>query len=115
MPRKPLIADATQSVYVEAVRDFLKARGVADPKVQITRILRVDLDGDSEEEVLISATNYFTEDKSVSVEPLLSYKLNPFTIFYVGSSHALDEGPAGKNFSERSRQFFAKLQYLVGV
>ena len=64
LPRKPLIADVTQSVYVAAVRDFLKARGVADPKVQITRILRVDLDGDSEEEVLISATNYFTEDKS---------------------------------------------------
>jgi hypothetical protein len=62
--RKPVIADATQSVYVEAVRDFLKARGIADPKVRITRILRVDLDGDGEEEVLISATNYFTEDKS---------------------------------------------------
>ncbi len=64
LPRKPVIADATQSVYVEAVRDFLKARGIADPKVQITRILRVDLDGDGEEEVLISATNYFSEDKS---------------------------------------------------
>ena len=64
LPRKPLIADASQSVYVEAVRDFLKGRGIADPKVQITRILRVDLDGDGEEEVLISATNYFTEDKS---------------------------------------------------
>jgi hypothetical protein len=64
LPRKPLIADATQSVYVEAVRDFLKSRGIEDPKVQIIRILRVDLDGDGEEEVLISATNYFTEDKS---------------------------------------------------
>jgi hypothetical protein len=64
LPRKPLVADATQSVYVEAVRDFLKARGIADPKVRITHVLRVDLDGDGEEEVLISATNYFTEDKS---------------------------------------------------
>jgi len=64
LPRKPLIADATQSVYVEAVRDFLKSRGIEDPQVRITRILRVDLDGDGEEEVLISATNYFTEDKS---------------------------------------------------
>jgi hypothetical protein len=64
LPRKPLIADATQSVYVEAVSDFLKARGVADPKVRITRILRIDLDGDGEEEVLINATNYFTNDKS---------------------------------------------------
>jgi len=63
LPRTPVIADVTQSVYVEAVRDFLKARGVADPKVRITRILRVDLDGDGEEEVLISATNYFTDDK----------------------------------------------------
>jgi hypothetical protein len=49
---------------VEAVGDFLKARGIADPKVQITRILRVDLEGDGEEEVLISATNYFCKDKS---------------------------------------------------
>jgi hypothetical protein len=64
LPRKPVIADVTQPVYVEAVRDFLKSRGIADPKVRITRIVRVDLDGDGEEEVLISATNYFTEDKS---------------------------------------------------
>jgi hypothetical protein len=64
LPRKPVIADVTQTVYVEAVRDFLQSRGIADPKVKITRILRVDLDGDGKEEVLISATNYFTDDKS---------------------------------------------------
>jgi hypothetical protein len=64
LPRTPVIADVTQSVYGEAVRDFLKARGVTDPKVRITRSLRVDLDGDGEEEVLINATNYFTEEKS---------------------------------------------------
>ena len=59
-PRKPIIADATQSVYVQAVRDFLKARGIADHKVRIKRILRIDLEGDGEDEVLIDATNYFT-------------------------------------------------------
>ena len=64
LPRKPVIIDATQSVYMEAVRDFLKARGVTDPKVRIASILRIDLDEDGEEEVLISATNYFTDDKS---------------------------------------------------
>ena len=64
LPRKPLIADATQSVYVEAVRDFLKERGITDPKARITRIVRVDLEGDGEEEVLISATNYFNDDKA---------------------------------------------------
>jgi len=63
LPRKPGIADTTQSVYVGAVRDFLKARGIADPKVQITRILRIDLDNDGEEEVLVSATKLFQKGR----------------------------------------------------
>ena len=64
LPRNPLIADATHSFYADAVRDFLKSRGIDHPQVRITRILRADLDRDGQEEVLISATNYFTEDKS---------------------------------------------------
>lgn len=76
LPRKPIIADTTQSVYVDAVRDFLESRGVADPKVRITRILRVDLDGDGEEEVLISATNYFTGNKS-NVHPAAPFSEAP--------------------------------------
>jgi len=62
LPRKPQIADPTQQVYVDAVRDFLESRRVSDPQVKITRILRVDLDGDGEDEVLINATNYFNKD-----------------------------------------------------
>ena len=58
LPRKPQITDPTQQVYVDAVREFLESRRMSDPKVKITRILRVDLDGDGEEEVLINATNY---------------------------------------------------------
>jgi hypothetical protein len=68
LPRKPQIADPTQQVYVEAVRDFLKDRRISDPKVRITRILRVDLDGDGEDEVLINATNYFTKDGGVPMD-----------------------------------------------
>jgi len=54
-----------QSVYVEAVRDFLKSHGIADPKVRITLILRIDLEGDGEDEVLINATNYFSRRDEV--------------------------------------------------
>ena len=68
LPRKPQIADPTQQVYVDAVREFLEARRMSDPKVKITRILRVDLDGDGEDEVLINATNYFTEDGDVPMD-----------------------------------------------
>jgi hypothetical protein len=61
LPRKPQVTDPTQKVYVDAVRDFLKRKGIDQPKVKIDNILRVDLDGDGEEEVLISATNYLNE------------------------------------------------------
>jgi hypothetical protein len=68
LPRKPQIVDPAQQVYVDAVREFLESRGVTDPKVKITRILRVDLDGDGEEEVVINATNYFTKDNDAPME-----------------------------------------------
>ena len=65
LPRIPKIQDPTQPVYQKAVADFLVSKGIRSPKVKITKIVRIDLDGDGQEEVLISATNYFTKDGSV--------------------------------------------------
>ncbi len=70
LPRKPRVADPTQKVYLDAVRDFLKTKGIEQPKAKIESILRIDLDGDGEEEVLISATNYFTKNGSVPMRSL---------------------------------------------
>ena len=76
LPRKPRIADTAQQVYVDAVRDFLKTKGIEQQKVKIDNILRIDLDGDGEEEVLISATNYFRKDESVPMRsPAASYSM----------------------------------------
>jgi len=61
---------------------------------------------------------YDNFDKGLSLEPLVSYKLNPFTIFYLGSSqHYFDLGPAtgARDFTQTSRQFFMKFQYLVRI
>jgi hypothetical protein len=70
------VIDPTQKVYVDAVRDFLKTKGIEQPKVKIDGIQRVDLDGDGEEEVLISATNYFKKDNSVPMRsPAGSYSM----------------------------------------
>lgn len=65
LPRKPRVTDTKQKEYVDAVRDFLKTKGIEQPRVKIDSILRVDLDGDGKDEVLISATNYFSKDDSV--------------------------------------------------
>ena len=62
LPRVPKALDVTQPVYQKAVADFLTTQGLRAPQVRITQILRIDLDGDREDEVLIAATNYFAGD-----------------------------------------------------
>ena len=75
MPRKVQALDPTQKVYVDAVGDFLKTKGINQPKVKIDNIVRVDLDGDGEEEVLISAANYFTKENVPMRSPAGSYSM----------------------------------------
>jgi hypothetical protein len=76
LPRNPRVMDTTRQVYVDAVRDFLRTKGIEQPKVNIENILRVDLDGDGEEEVLISATNYFSKDGRMPMRsPAGSYSM----------------------------------------
>jgi hypothetical protein len=49
-------------------------------------------------------------------DPLIAYRINSFSIFYIGSTHryenmnAADHGTDGWTLSER--QYFMKLQYL---
>ncbi len=60
-------------------------------------------------------TQYDSFDKRFDVDPLLSYKLNPFTIFYIGSTHDITDygsSPTHDRFVETNRQIFVKLQYL---
>ena len=76
LPRKPQVTDPTQKTYVDAVREFLRTKKIDQPKVKIDNIIRVDLDGDGEEEVLISATNYFRKDESAPMRsPAASYSM----------------------------------------
>jgi hypothetical protein len=59
-------------------------------------------------------TQYDSFSRRFDVDPLFSYKWNPFTIFYIGSTHDVHEYNTGdrKRLVETSRQFFAKFQYL---
>lgn len=53
--------------------------------------------------------------KQFTIDPLLSYKWNPYTIFFAGSSHNMNELTGSDNITnyfETDRQFFLKFQYL---
>ena len=59
---------------------------------------------------LIGQYNEF--DRAIEIDPLFSYKLNPFTIFYAGSTHSLTDYSEPYGVRQTARQFFLKLQYL---
>ena len=61
-PRKAKSLDTTQDVYVRAVTDLLSAKGITKSKVKIKQLLKVDLDGDGEDEVLIACSHYQGEE-----------------------------------------------------
>jgi hypothetical protein len=65
-------------------------------------------------------TQYNDFSKSLEVDPLVTYKVNPFTAVYLGSTHDLldfDERSGGtyRGFYQTQRQFFFKIQYLFRV
>ena len=64
LPRPVRIQDTTQANYQDIARDFLVSRGLSNPKVKIRQIIRADLNGDGEDEVLLSATKYEAEEDS---------------------------------------------------
>jgi hypothetical protein len=63
LPRKPQAVDVKDKKYVDIVREFLGERGLKDPVVQITQAVKLDIDGDGEDEVVISATHYKQGDE----------------------------------------------------
>jgi len=58
MPRMPKELSTVNATYKTIVASFLKGKGIVKPQVKITRVMRIDLDGDGTDEVLISATHY---------------------------------------------------------
>jgi hypothetical protein len=57
LPRIPTVERAAESADQDAVREILQQKGIEQPKVKITQVLRADLDGDGIDEELLSATN----------------------------------------------------------
>ena len=51
-------------------------------------------------------------NKAFEIDPLFSYKLNPFTIFYAGSTSSLTDFGDPFGIRQTARQYFIKLQYL---
>lgn len=56
LPRVPKVESTRSVVYRAAVAEVLKRHGIRSPQVNILKVLRIDLDGDGTDELLISAS-----------------------------------------------------------
>ncbi len=66
-PRVAQEIPTDHATYVEAIESWLVGQNISEPVVEISQILRVDIEGDGTEEVLISAS-HFVEATGHSVE-----------------------------------------------
>jgi hypothetical protein len=98
------------------IYDYYVARSRFSYQLSREWFIRVVVEYVHGKEIVGTGGGYaYDEQAYLSIEPLLSYKLNPFTIFYVGSSHDYwDVNQEGKMY-ESSRRFFAKFQYLFRI
>jgi hypothetical protein len=84
-------------------------------------VLRTRLNYQFTRELVVRlVTQYNSFSDQFEVDPLLTYRVNPFTVFYAGAtsdySHYDGSNPAspgaGDEWELTDRQFFAKMQYL---
>ncbi len=67
LPRVATAASTDSEVYRAAIAEVIKANGIASPEVRLTAVLRVDLEGNGVDEVVISAARYEAESPQPSV------------------------------------------------
>lgn len=58
VPRIPKALSLTDKTYIKIAADYLRLKGIAKPVVKLTQLYRVDLEGDGQDEVIMSATRY---------------------------------------------------------
>ncbi len=114
MPRPVKSADTNQDAYVKAVTDILTAQGIKKPVVKITQHLRVDLDGDGEEEVLIAATRYPNAEGEGSAPMAATAGSYSFVALRRVIDGRVDTQIIGGEFYPKTMDFNAPNVYHVG-
>lgn len=96
------------------------------PNIYDSYVVRSKLTYQFTKNLFLRVVGEYVEDAGVvSMDPLLSYKINPFTVFFVGSSHSFTEFEddpsttpveiANNGYRQTDRLFFVKFQYLFRV
>ncbi|NJK81736.1 MAG: hypothetical protein HC914_18390, partial [Chloroflexaceae bacterium] len=61
MPRVPTLTSTEQEVYQQAAAEVLRGLGLETDDIRLEQVIRIDLEGDGSEEVLVTATRISQE------------------------------------------------------
>ena len=109
-----------QRLVIEPSWDYSQMRSRVDDSLLFkTYILRTRFSFNFTREWFLRLIVQYRDDtKRLDLEPLLTYRLNPFTVFFVGANSKYRNfeipvsAPVTHDWELASRQFFVKFQYL---
>jgi len=105
-------------LVIEPNFDRFKLVTVETKDVSDGYIFRTRTDYQFTKELFIRfVVQYNDFNRRLDLEPLLTYKINPFSQFFIGSTHgSFDNADDGKlDFVQADRQYFMKFQYLFRI
>ncbi|MFW6079807.1 MAG: DUF5916 domain-containing protein, partial [Gemmatimonadota bacterium] len=102
-----------RNVVMESSLGFARLRGPAGDEIFSGWIARSRIDVQFNRELRLRLFGQYDGfDETLGLQPLLSYELNPFSVFFVGATLDYRRGDARDGLRARERQLFLKLQYL---
>jgi hypothetical protein len=107
LPRKPQVLNPNSAVYRQAVAEILRAQGIANPDVRITKIVRIDLEGDGVDEVVLSATQISDNDPDADAG---DYSLVMLRKIINGKVQTI---PIAENYYPKAEDFAAPSEFSI--
>lgn len=110
LPRRPVELDKTDAEAQQVASAFLLTKGITDPKPQITRAVRVDLEDDGSAELLISATQLATKDTDPTDAATNDYSFVVLEKLVDGKPTTIE---LGGNYFTKAGDFVAPDEYTL--
>jgi hypothetical protein len=108
-------------LIIEPTINYSVSRHVATDEKQYEQTIgRVRFRFQANKELSLRLVVQYDDDSdNWDIDPLLTYRLSPFSVFYAGSTHDISEltrdSDNSRLWRQTSRQFFVKLQYLFRI
>ena len=107
-----------ERLVLESNLDNFKLVTVKTRDISEGHIFRTRADYQFTKELFLRVVVQYNDfNRRLDLEPLLTYKINPFSQFFIGSTHGSfdDASNKGLDFVQADRQYFMKFQYLFRI